>query len=68
MPEITYKYFNVLLTKKTIKKKKNLFFKLTDSIAYNTVGEKKPIHAEGVFMGKNSENSDSSERGRKTEK
>lgn len=68
MPEITYKHFNILLTKKTIFFN-NLFFKLTDSIAYNTVGEKKtPIHAEGVFMGKNSENSDSSERGRKTEK
>lgn len=40
MPEITYKHFNVLLTKKTIFFN-NLFFKLTDSIAYNTVGEKK---------------------------
>lgn len=31
-------------------------------------GKKKPIHAVGVFMGKNSENSDSSERDRKREK
>lgn len=64
MPEITYKHLNVLLTK-------NTFYYFKNGLILQFVaqwGEKVPIRAEGVFMGKNSENSDSSERDRETEK
>lgn len=65
MPEITSRHLNDLLTKNTF-----YCFKIGPILqSMAQWGRKKTlIHTKGVFMRKNSENSDSSERERETEK